>query len=282
MKLKVWSSVERRRVDRVLPLICLDVDGTLVGSSGVPSPRLWKAAEEARVRGQRLTLCTARLAAGPTREWAERLDPSGWHVFHTGAARWNPESGEVRTVPLADEARRACIETGTSRGWVVEVYSWDDYAVDHDGPLAVEHAALLDLPFRRRSLDSIADEEVVRVQYVVAEADAPEAIASAPAGTVASGATSPLMPGAVFVSMTDGSVSKAAGVLDVAADLGVEPAAVMMVGDGHNDISAMAAVGWPVAMGNADPEVTVAARMVVPHVDEDGAAEAIDRSAGLP
>lgn len=252
-----------------------------MGSAGVPSPRLWKAADEARGRGQRLTLCTARLAAGPTREWAEALDASGWHVFHTGAARWNPDSGEVRTVPLADEARRACIETGTSRGWVVEVYSWDDYAVDHDGRLAVEHAGLLDLPFRRRSLDSVADEDVVRVQYVVTEADAAEAIASAPAGTVASGATSPIMPGAVFVSITDASVSKAAGVLAVAADLGVDPAVVMMVGDGHNDLSAMGAVGWGVAMGNADPEVKEAARLMVADVDDDGAAEAIERSVDL-
>jgi 2-(1,2-epoxy-1,2-dihydrophenyl)acetyl-CoA isomerase len=38
----------------------------------------------------------ARLAAGPTRAWAERLDPLGWHIFHTGAARWNPASGTTR------------------------------------------------------------------------------------------------------------------------------------------------------------------------------------------
>ena len=74
----------------VLPLICLDVDGTLVGSAGVPSEATWAAAADARGRGQRLTLCTARLAAGPTRAWVERLDPDGWHVFHTGAARWKP------------------------------------------------------------------------------------------------------------------------------------------------------------------------------------------------
>src|SRR5690606_12097880 len=96
----------------VLPLICLDVDGTLVGSEGRPSEVLWAAADDARARGQRLTLCTARLAAGPTREWAERLDPAGWHVFHTGAARWNPASGEVRTTPLSPEARAACHAVG--------------------------------------------------------------------------------------------------------------------------------------------------------------------------
>src|SRR5688572_11767765 len=79
--------LRRLRSSPVLPLICLDVDGTLVGSTGSPSDELWTAAERARGRGQRLTLCTARLAAGATRDWAEQLDPDGWHVFHTGAAR---------------------------------------------------------------------------------------------------------------------------------------------------------------------------------------------------
>ena len=150
----------------VLPLICLDVDGTLVGSAGAPSEALWSAAERARGRGQRLTLCTARLAAGPTRTWAERLDPDGWHIFHTGAARWHPGAGEVRTSPLPAEAVARCAESATWHDWVFEAYSWDDYVVDSDARLAREHAGLLGLPLVRRPLTSLA-EPVVRVQFVV-------------------------------------------------------------------------------------------------------------------
>lgn len=261
----------------MLPLICLDVDGTLVGRSGEPSAEVWAAAERARARGQRLTLCTARLAAGPTRTWAERLDPLGWHVFHTGAARWNPASGEVREVPLADEQVAACHAIGVERGWVVETYAWDDYVVDSDHPLAVAHAGLLAIEHRRRPLADLSS-AVVRVQFVVTEDATDAVLAAAPPGTAASAATSPIMPGAVFVSVTASSVSKAAGVAAVAADLGADVADVMMVGDGHNDLSAMAAVGWPVAMGNAEPEVLAAARLVVADVEEHGAAEAIDAS----
>lgn len=43
----------------------------------------------------------------------------------------------------------------------------------------------------------------------------------------------------------------------------------------------MGAVGWGVAMGNADPEVKEAARLMVADVDDDGAAEAIERSVDL-
>lgn len=267
-------------VPRVLPLICLDVDGTLVGRSGVPSGQLWTAAERARKRGQRLTLCTARLAAGPTGEWARRLDPDGWHVFHTGAARWNPSSGEVRTLGLPDGALERCRDIALEHDWVFEVYTWNDYVVDDDRQLAIDHAGLLDLPFRRRPLDDL-DGEVVRVQFVVPIADIDTAIAAAPPGLTVSGATSPMMPDAAFVSVTSGEATKAAGVRAVASDLGVDLAEVMMVGDGHNDLSAIDAVGWGVAMGNADPDVKAAARLLVAHVDDHGAAEAIERSATL-
>ena len=264
----------------MLPLICLDVDGTLVGLAGAPSEALWASADAARARGQHLTLCTARLAAGPTRAWAERLDPLGWHVFHTGAARWNPASGEVRVTAVPDGALAACQGIAADRGWVVETYSWDDYVVDSDDRLAVDHAALLALPHRRRPVTDLTD-PVVRVQFVVPTAEAAEALAAAPPGTSGSAATSPVMPGAAFVSITAIGVSKAEGIAAVADDLGVPVSDVMMVGDGHNDLPAIEAVGWGVAMGNAEPEVIAAARLLVADVEDDGAAQAIDASASM-
>lgn len=264
----------------MLPLICLDVDGTLVGSSGAPTDAVWAAASRARERGQRLTLCTARVAAGPTREWASHLDPEGWHVFHTGAARWRPSTDEVRSDPLHPDHVSACIGVAEERGWVLEAYTWDDYAVDSDDVLAKEHAGLLGLPFRRRPLDDLAG-PLVRMQFVVPSEETEAALSAAPPGTSASAATSPVMPGATFVSVIVEGVSKAVGVAMVAADLGVEVADVMMVGDGHNDLPAVASVGWGVAMGNADAALKAVARLQVGHVDDDGAAEAIDLSATL-
>jgi Cof subfamily protein (haloacid dehalogenase superfamily) len=264
----------------VLPLICLDVDGTLVGTAGRPSDELWAAADAARARGQRLTLCTARLAAGPTRTWAERLDPDGWHVFHTGAARWHPVTGEVEATALPEDAVAECAALADHHGWVFETYSWDDYVADRETPLAVAHADLLALPLRVAPRSAI-EGEVVRIQFVVPTDQGAAAIAAAPAGTSASGATSPVMPGATFVSVTVEGVSKTQGIRSVADRLGVPMSDVMMVGDGHNDLEAIAAVGWGVAMGNADPEVIAAARLLVADVDEHGAAQAIEASAAL-
>lgn len=274
------AAVRPRSVTGVVKLICLDVDGTLVGSAGEPTAALWASADRARRRGQRLTLCTARLAAGPTRDWAERLDPRGWHVFHTGAALWHPETGAVDAVTLPAGALEACAAVAAERGWVLEAYTWDDYAVDSDAPLAVDHAALLQLPFRRRPLDAL-EGPVVRAQFVVPDDAVASAVAAAPPGTVASAASSPAMPGAAFVSITEASVSKATGIAKVSNHVDVDLADTMMVGDGHNDIPAIVAVGWGVAMANAEPEVLDAARITAGHVDLDGAADIIDRSVDL-
>lgn len=264
----------------MLPLVCLDVDGTMVGSSGEPSAALWTAAERARDRGQHLTLCTARLAAGPTRAWAERLDPDGWHVFHTGGAIWHPSSGEVVTQSIPQEAVDQVSATAAERDWVFEAYSWDDLAVDSDAPLALAHAVLLGLEHRRRPIASLPG-PIVRAQLVVPIEDTAAAVRAAPVGCIGSAATSPSMPGVAFVSVTTSEVSKAAGVAMVAGQFGIGMGQVMMVGDGQNDLSAMRAVGWPVAIGDGAPEVIEAARQVVAGVDEDGAAQAIDRSADL-
>jgi hydroxymethylpyrimidine pyrophosphatase-like HAD family hydrolase len=52
-------------------------------------------------------------------------------------------------------------------------------------------------------------------------------------------------------------------------------AEVMFIGDGLNDLGALRAVGYPVAMANAVPEVRQVARLHVPSADEGGVADAL-------
>jgi hydroxymethylpyrimidine pyrophosphatase-like HAD family hydrolase len=74
----------------VIRLVCIDVDGTLLGTGGV-LPRVWAAIDRARAAGLRLALCSGRPAFGNTRALAERVEPRGWHVFQNGASILQPK-----------------------------------------------------------------------------------------------------------------------------------------------------------------------------------------------
>jgi len=94
-------------------------------------------------------------------------------------------------------------------------------------------------------------------------------------------ATSPVMPGAAFVSCTRPDVSKGAAIGRIAAEMGIGIGDVMMVGDGDNDVQALESVGHGVAMANAVPAAKAAASYEVGHVDADGLVEALALSATL-
>ena len=57
----------------------------------------------------------------------------------------------------------------------------------------------------------------------------------------------------------------------------ITPSQTIAVGDSFNDLPLMQTAGLGIAMGNAPDEVRNAARHVVPSVEEDGLAHAVER-----
>ena len=148
-----------------------------------------------RLRGQRLTLCTARLAAGPTREPGPSASTRWAGTCSTPAApggtRPPARSASRRSPP---GAVAACQEVAAAHGWVLETYSWDDYVVDSDDPLAVQHAALLALPHRRRPVTRPAPTRWCGCSSWSTGPTSTPPSPPRPPGTSASAATSPVMP----------------------------------------------------------------------------------------
>jgi Cof subfamily protein (haloacid dehalogenase superfamily) len=257
----------------MIRLVCIDVDGTLVGTSGTVHDEVWAGAARMRAAGVRLALCTGRPGFGDARGYAGRLDPAGWHVFQNGASIVRLDGAESVSEPLGAERVAWLVARAAATGRVLELYSDAEYAVESDAPIAREHAELLGVPFSRRPFGALAG-AVVRGQWIVPASDAPAVLAEPHPGIEISGSTSPLMPGTMFLNMTPAGVSKASAVRRVAHAYGVPLAEVMFVGDGDNDLGAMGVVGTAVAMGNAEPAVRAAAHRTVGHVDRGGLLEA--------
>ncbi len=259
----------------MIQLVCIDVDGTLVGSSGDVLPEVWAAAKRAREHGLHLAICSGRPAFGNTRDWATRLDPDGWHVFQNGASVLHLGTGQSLSQQIRPETVVYLVSRSRKTGRILELYTDETYAVESTAPRAREHAGLLGVPFATRPFASLG-KPIVRAQWLLTR-DETEAVLREPhPGLELSPSTSPVMPHTTFMNMTREGVNKATAVKAVADAYGIPMSAVMLVGDGHNDVAAMRQVGFPVAMANAEPEVRQLARHEVGHVDEAGLAEALE------
>lgn len=259
----------------MIRLVCIDVDGTLVGSSGVVAPESWAAAERARAAGVRLAICSGRPAFGLARGYAERLDGTGWHIFQNGSSVVHLSGGEARSRPLPAATVTMLIARARATGRVLELYGDTDYVVESILPRAARHAALLGVPYRPRPLESFT-ECIVRAQWVVPHDEAPAVLAEPHDGLTLAASLSPVMPDTTFINATPVGVDKGDALRRVAAEYGIPLSAVMMVGDSDNDISALRVAGHPVAMGNAEPSVKVVAETVVGDVDRGGLVEALE------
>lgn len=79
--------------------------------------------------------------------------------------------------------------------------------------------------------------------------------------------------GAVDLLHTEGS--KARGIHEACAVLGIDPKDTLAFGDGLNDVEMFAAVGAGIAMGDACPELKAVARHITGTLEEDGVAVAL-------
>jgi Cof subfamily protein (haloacid dehalogenase superfamily) len=258
----------------MIELICIDVDGTLIGSSGQISQESWDAAARTRAAGIRLAICSGRPAFGLTRGYAQRLDDTGWHVFQNGASVVHLPAGTTRSRGLSPEAVASLVATAGETGRALELYSDSEYAVEVDSVRTREHARLLGMPWAPRGLLSLPG-PVVRGQWLVSHAVAEVIMADPHDGLNLSHSLSPLMADTSFINITSAGVDKALAVRAVAAEYEIPLERVMMVGDGANDVTAMQAVGFAVAMGNAEAEVKAVAQHEVSDVDRGGLVEAL-------
>jgi Cof subfamily protein (haloacid dehalogenase superfamily) len=267
---------------RRVRMVVLDVDGTLLTSDA----RLTRGTADAvgRARGRGLEVCLATSRGPGGLRWlvgALGLDP--WVVAFQGALVGRLDrAGALAGAALVDEpmpavAARAVLgeaaAAGLSGSWFVGS-SW--FAMADDAAMRREAG-------------------IVRDTFTVAEppADGHDPhklmlIAGHPDLLPALHAVAGRLPGACaghfshdnYLEVTRAGVDKARALVTLAGRLGIPLAEAAAIGDGHNDLGLLGAVGLPIAMGNAKPALKRVAAFVTGSNDEDGVAAALDRLAG--
>lgn len=266
----------------MIPLLVLDLDGTIVGADGMVKQCVWDAADRARAAGMTIATCTGRPSFGIAQKIAARLGPDNPHIFQSGAQISYPDGRTLRVTALKEEAVHQLVATSRKVRAVLELYTPSNLFIERKTDLSEKHAKLIGVTAIVRDLEEVAAEEpVIRAQWVMRQDVEAAAIALAPEGLTIATATSPGLPGILFVNITRSETSKASAVSYLAEQLRVPLDRVMAVGDSDNDIPMLEIVGHPRVMAQSSPAVQERFDKVLPSVEECGVVTAIDEALKL-
>jgi len=269
-------------------ILALDVDGTLLDSTGSLRQSTREAVHAARRHGLKVVLCTGRRHR-TTRPILEGLGLEGPVVLHNGVVIKDAETGSTvshRYLPASiyREVHALVAAVGPPLVYVDPPHGEFDIVTEvperahpyqreylEDNERVTRWADSLEAPppYSIIMLSCMADEARLRSLQAAVTAALGERVR-----------TNFLMNknyrGHIleFVAAASG---KWAALRQVAEGLGVAKEEIVAIGDDTNDAEMIESAGLGLAMGNAVEEVQAVADHVVSSNDEDGVVEAIER-----
>ena len=256
-----------------MKLVFIDVDGTLYGPGGVPECA-WQALAKARELGLNMSICTGRPGLGQTLSYAQRVNPSGLHIFEAGALVADATGQAVQALSLEAALYQDLLALGRELELSREAYTVGGYFTEQETPELTAHQKMLGL--EASSCDLAELSAVLRLQFLVPHTQSPAILAILKTYPVQiHPATSPGLPGINFLSLIHPATSKKIAAEFIAHRQGLDLESVAMVGDGAGDLELIRAAGLGIAMGNAPESVRKSAHRVVAKVEDCGLAEAI-------
>lgn len=267
-------------------LVVVDLDGTLIGASGEPTPRVRDAVAATRAAGVSIAICTGRplASAAPI---ARRLGLRGPHVTFNGALVKDPDQpAAVFRRPLPADCVDGLIDRCRAEDLCLELYTEATHYVERDWDESRRHAASIRVSYEIASFDAFYGRaDLIKAQIVTADDRARQAarrIANQFSGRLGFSVAQPIGPAAGMecVNVVAEGVSKGTAVRALVDWYGLTTDQVAGAGDAANDLPMLEAVGFRIAMGNAEPAVKALADLVCADVDSDGLADALERIVG--
>jgi len=264
-------------------LIASDVDGTLIDSDELLSPRTRAVITAAVESGSTFVLATGR----PPRWITPIVDALGFapiSVCANGSVLYDADSDRIlsaATLAPAELAVLAEVAQAAIPGVGLAVERVGRSAHDAATPQFVsspgyEHA-WLNPDNTEVSLDDLLSFPAVKLLVRKAGArSADMAEVLAPLVTEAGAAITYSTDNGLIEVMPTG-ISKASGIAVVADQVGVRPESVIAFGDMPNDVAMLRWAGHGVAMGNAHPDARAAADEITGTNDDDGVAKVLER-----
>lgn len=262
-------------------LIATDLDHTLLDAAGRVSRRTRAALDAARDAGIHVVPVTARQPIG-LRAIADDAGFDEWALCGNGAFGIHLATGDLLFAQEADPAViRALVADLDARIPGLRYASVRDggesFVAQHG---YAELADYVDHKRDPRTMGGVPLDEVVAapsLKLVIRHPDLPLAdiyAAVTDSGLEGFAAT---LSGAPFVEVMAEGVTKASGLEQLCAHLGIDRADVVAFGDGLNDVEMIEWAGHGVAVANAVPVLREAADEIAASHDADGVATIIER-----
>lgn len=265
-------------------LVVADLDGTLLDPFGHVTPRTKAVTARLRERGVPLVIATARRLVG-TRLVADALELDGPLILYDGAlGLYYPSGRRLLADPLPANNAQSAAEIMARHGLRPIAQHADslseslligparDASYDADY-LATAGPHIQELPLASLCRGRPDPLRVVAFGPLERLTEAAEAVAKTGCGWQ-------LLPtgnyGTSELSVFSATASKASAVATLAKRLNISLEQVFAIGDGINDVSLLASVGYGVAMSNGRDEARAVAKAIAPPNDADGAAWAIE------
>ncbi|MFH0916033.1 MAG: Cof-type HAD-IIB family hydrolase [bacterium] len=267
---------------RVMRLIFIDLDGTLLSGPRHVSERAKRTVANVREAGVEVVLVSSRPPRA-MRPFHQQLGLVAPLIASNGAILWNVQTGSgLAHVPVNPALATEIVALGRDLGAVVNIESDDEWFTDRLGDLEREGILNYDVsePHGVGTVDDVlrAGEPIDKVFLDLRdlEEEAAATVLLTIKRVFGERATIyEITPGVVDITSQD--ASKAAMAQQLARQMQVPAEQTMAIGDHDSDAALLQWAGIGVAMGNATPAAKAAADVITSSNLRDGVVEALEQ-----
>lgn len=263
-------------------LLVVDIDGTLINKAGSISKTDIEALTRVTRAGIRVSLSTGRVSRACL-GILDSLSLDGYHVFSDGAVVAEPRSGEeVYIEAIPQGIVKEIIDFVREGRMRIDLFSPDHYFVECEDWVTDIRQNFFSLDPTVVNFDHVWEQErITKATLVVRSLEE-----KSRAGLFLkhfnehlnfSWTRTPAYPDVDFINVIGLEVSKGKALEELAAFLKISLSDVAAIGDGANDISLLSSAGLGIAMDNGPEDLKSVARYVVPDVEHNGVAVAVEK-----
>lgn len=259
----------------MIKFLALDIDGTILKKDYTFSAKVKEAINKAIDKGVKVALVTGRMHCA-AQMIADKLDIDV-PIFSYQGALVKENGKTILQTSMNDELTREVLHDLRQFDAQVNLYMNDELYSERETERLIEYCEKRDLSYKIQSFDEIKEISAHKLLAIGATPEETDkAIEYLKEKYSKDLYVVKSMP--MFCEITDIKVSKGKTIEHLCKQhWGIDLDDTMAIGDQDNDIEMLKVVKVKVAMGNATQGLMDVAKVVVPSVDEDGVAFAIEK-----